>query len=529
MLAVVVVAIGLYAHTLDGEFVLDDNELIVTNPLAHSLDDAVDAFGAHFLHGFVGAGKLYYRPLITVSYQLDYTIWGADPFGFRLTNVLLYAAVCAMVFALARAICGNNLTSGVAAMVFVVMPGHSESVGWISGRTDLIACLFMLGSLLAFIAACKRRAAFHRPLAGLSSLLLCGALFSKEIAVILPVVMILYVWCFVGPLKRSEALKWCAALVPAIVVYLLVRRYALGGMIEPKIAWMLKERLLRVGIVYATYLRMLFIPAQTRLIYDAYPLASMKPTLLPLAAWMVPIGLVAMTLRSRRISPVLCFALGWVFLNLLPVSDILPLHQKLPAERFAFLAGIGSSLVIGLAARRLLELRPARLRTWPVVAAAVLIGYGLYSAAYAVEGAEVYRSNTSWALYVHRTRPNWWLYRSTAAQFLLRSGDLKTAVSEYEASLDLGTMKGAKRAPFDFKVGVWYATLGEYPNAEKAFERTVKYLPGHGKAWRNLGKVYLRQGKYEESVESFRKAFQIIEPTPDDLAEFNEATRLNGR
>jgi hypothetical protein len=89
----------------------------------------------------------YYRPLVFLSYALDWTNWGLDAAGFHLTNVLLHAGNTMLVYALARRV-GDAAVAGVAALVFALHPVNQEAVFWVSGRFDLLATAWILGSLV---------------------------------------------------------------------------------------------------------------------------------------------------------------------------------------------------------------------------------------------------------------------------------------------------------------------------------------------------------------------------------------------
>ncbi|HET9267512.1 MAG TPA: hypothetical protein VFO31_05085, partial [Vicinamibacterales bacterium] len=89
----------------------------------------------------------YYRPLVFLSYALDWTTWGLDAAGFHLTNVLLHAVNTMLVYALARRV-GDATVAGVAALVFTLHPVNQEAVFWVSGRFDLLATAWILGSLV---------------------------------------------------------------------------------------------------------------------------------------------------------------------------------------------------------------------------------------------------------------------------------------------------------------------------------------------------------------------------------------------
>jgi len=134
----------------------------------------------------------YIRPTVVLTYLTDFTVWGLNPIGFHLTNVLLHAFNAALVGALAAALlrrCGGEVDRELVALgsvAFLALPCHSESVSWISGRTDLVASAFMLLAILAHVTFLETRR--HSLVMG-SLAMFALALLSKESAVVLPVVI----------------------------------------------------------------------------------------------------------------------------------------------------------------------------------------------------------------------------------------------------------------------------------------------------------------------------------------------------
>ena len=87
-----------------------------------------------------------------MTFFLDVQAWGLHPLGFHLTNVLAHAAVTLAVLAVARLTLDGEPAAAICALVFALHPLHTESVSFVSGRTDVIATLFFLLALLAYDA-----------------------------------------------------------------------------------------------------------------------------------------------------------------------------------------------------------------------------------------------------------------------------------------------------------------------------------------------------------------------------------------
>lgn len=153
-----------FAHSMRGGFVWDDIDLIASNRYVKDFR----YLERNFTHSFWETARvverdraswanIYYRPLVTLSFMVDYWLYGMKPWGFHLTNVLLHLMVVVLVFHLGQRLMrpqGNPLAAylmpTMAALLFAVHPSRVEAVTWVSGRGDVMMALFFLLALLAF-------------------------------------------------------------------------------------------------------------------------------------------------------------------------------------------------------------------------------------------------------------------------------------------------------------------------------------------------------------------------------------------
>ena len=147
-------AVAVYFNSLGGGFVWDDRKLILDDRAIKSWRE----FPQIFSHDFFERNEDdlpygYYRPLTTVSYLLDYTLWGLRPFGYHLTNVGLHALCAVLVALILLRLRWPLLATAIATLLFAIHPIHTESVAWIAGRTDLLAFFFCGLTLLFQLSA----------------------------------------------------------------------------------------------------------------------------------------------------------------------------------------------------------------------------------------------------------------------------------------------------------------------------------------------------------------------------------------
>ena len=326
------VAVAYEAVALGG-FVWDDHELIVGNPAVHHLGAALGAFVRGFwARPLAGDAGSYYRPLLTLVNAGDWVAGGGRPWLFHLTNLGLHLAVCAGVFALARRLGATGPAAALAAAAFGVFPRLTESVAWISGRTDILAAGFALGVLLLW------REGWRHRLAAAVALLL--GLLSKEVAGA----------ALVGVMgwELSEARRAARPLASALArpwpLYLgaagygVLRVAALGGGLGG--AGSARLGLLgRVGLgleTLGTYLAMVLDPLRPRV--EIGRVGVGRPGLVLLGAGVLLGGVVLGTRAWRRAPPPRLAAAATAVAALLPVLHLVPIPvQAVAADRFLYL------------------------------------------------------------------------------------------------------------------------------------------------------------------------------------------------
>lgn len=536
----IVAAVAVYAGSLGGGFVLDDTGLIVESTMVHSLSNLPRAFTTHFLTGWADTESLYYRPLTTISYQLNYALSGPQPFGFRLTNLALHTLASLLVLVLALRLTKSAFAAGLAGLAFAIMPCHAESVAWISGRTDLLAAVFALGSILAFHENCSRPhpTGFSWGLGTACSVLMLCAMLSKESALILPALMMVYLWVFGESSRRGEIVKWLVVLAPAVVLYFVLRVLVMGTAtsgIKPD--YLLKERLMRMGYVYYTYLRLMLIPQETRFFYG-HVSSGMGFSVVHALLFAVPVGAAALAVWFRKRSRTVAFCLGWVLVSLIPAADFIHTNTLLPAERFVYLPSVGAAVLLGWIAERVLcpmgtgnKFGPqGNSRIVRGMAVAVVAAWILTAAFFASSNSLYFTSNLAWARRVTETQPPHTAFRWLAAGFYEEAGEGRAALGEYEAMLDIESHRASDKwqAAIRHRLGTNYAQMDDMAGAARAFAMAVALDDERADSWRDLARANLRLGNYREAVEAFERQLSLASPSVRDRLELGQAYKGAG-
>jgi tetratricopeptide (TPR) repeat protein len=339
-----------YANALSAGFQFDDFNVIVDNAAVHSL--------AAWWQGMPGM-----RPLLKLSYTLN---WLADPgpVGFHAVNVLLHLVNVALVLRLSGHLpVPAGLDGGkrqfrmrlLATVLFALHPIQTESVTYVSGRSMTLMAGFGLAGLLAWLEAPMRARPNRWRVA--ACLLLAAAILTKEVAVALPLTLLLFrrggKARYVVPLALSGA-----ALAALFLLFGYQRLLA-----EPAPRTLATNLLSESNAMYYL-LGQLFRPHALNIDPRLPDLDHWSPLSVLQVTGLAGAIAAAWTSRERR--PWLTFAVVWFLVLLLPTHSLIP-RQDLASERHLYLAALGP---FWLAATALAAL-PSRA---PWLAAALALG-----------------------------------------------------------------------------------------------------------------------------------------------------------
>jgi protein O-mannosyl-transferase len=320
----------------------------------------------------------YYRPLVTLSLAAETRLFAGSPSAYHVMNVVYHlAASLALVWAALRVL-GSRPAAWLAGLAFVVHPVHTESVAWVSGRTDVIATIFF-----CLAVGCHARAEGIRSPWMLGTLAAAGAAFlSKEPAIALPVVLLAWELSRLrsNPPTTGEAMRRLLPVFGLAVGYLAIRHLFLGAIAGPLVEWTaLSDRLATGVAVLGRYLALLVAPYPANPDYVIDPLTTWNawPTVASLAALASLSAVVVVAWRRSRIP---AFLLAWFLFTLLPSTPLMPVGPVHMAERFLYLPSTAFALALGWAGASALE--RVGLHAWHDVAGArgrraLLAGGGL--------------------------------------------------------------------------------------------------------------------------------------------------------
>ena len=370
-----------FSNSFRGAFVMDDIYEIALNPAMRRL---VPPFEAMFVGHTLPA-----RPLPYLTFAIDHAMWGGSPFGYHLTNLFIHLIAAFALFDLARTTFSSPLlcrrfgshATGLAlaiAAIWAVHPLQTQAVTYVYQRIESMMGMFCLVSLAAFA-----RAAFDgwRPFwVGTSVVAAACAMASKESAVVLPLLILTYDWCFVGRsiraiLSRSPLYAAFAATWALVGLQVWLHRDAADDFFGMARHGPLEYAFTQPRVILH-YVRLAFWPVGQLFDY-AWPITrSPADASVPLAAVALLAILAAIGLWRQ-------WPWGWVacgfFIVLSPTSSFLPLGNVAAEYRMYLPLAALVSLVVGVAWAILadaLERRgdtaaESRRRLWPWAAGCV--------------------------------------------------------------------------------------------------------------------------------------------------------------
>jgi tetratricopeptide (TPR) repeat protein len=517
-----------YAPALNGPFVFDDMYLPFTSSV--------------FAKAGVGAWIRSSRPLLMLSFWMNYHLSGLAPFSYHVVNVLLHFVTGLMAFLIARrllALAGTPAgirTDALAAFaggVFLLHPVQTESIAYVASRSEALSVMFFYAAFAAFL---YRRSEAISWKAAIVVLLLFGAAVStKEHAAVLPALLLLtdYYWnpgfSFHGIRRnwRLYALIAGGAAIAARFVWSVLSASNTAGFNVKQFTWY--EYLFTQSRVIWMYIRLFFLPYGQNVDHDI-PISRtlfQHGAVFGLAALVIA---VAAAIRYRRRYPLASYGFLAFLLLLAPTSSVLPIADP-SAEHRLYLPFIGLLLVPLEFLRRWKASRQAL--------AAALGGILVVGAWLTYQRSRVWSSDLAlWSDSVSKSprkmRPQFQL----AYAYYLR-GQCRTALQHYELAAqaqkpEYGVLVDWALA--DDCAGRWRDAIGKL--REAAAQRASAHV------YAVMGYVYGRNGQNDEAFEALAAAekldpnfvmtyiyrgtlFRAINDFPAAIAQFRRALSIN--
>lgn len=553
-----IVTFIVFSPALANGFIWDDRANLVDNPHYRGLGWVqLRWMFSSFLLG-------HYQPLSWMTLGLDYLIWGMDPFGYHLTNLLLHAATAVAFYFLALQLLALGLSiaaaqrdpairiaAAAAALLFAIHPLRTESVAWVTERRDVLSGLLLACTLLFYLrAAGAGDPVSRRRRLGLALLCYVLSLLSKAAGITLPAVLLVLDIYPLRRLKRGawfamearrvwrEKLLFTAVAIPFAVLALMAQHRA--GALKPLEQYGIPARVAQAFYGIAFYLWKTVAP------HRLSPLYELSPTFDPLdwpflLSGLVVIALsVAFILLRRRWPAALAAWVSYVAL-LSPVLGIAQSGVQMAADRYTYLSCMpwaivaGAGVFYGLRMRGTGRISRGMFTAALGLAAVVLLGLGESTRRqvqlwrdskrlwqYAVEvspQSSIAHYNLGVALEEHgdsegaegyyrtalRYNPDYLDAHFNLARALAGRGRVEEAIEHYRRALELKPgMAQVHNNLADLLFG-----RGDVTQAIDHLRQAIAIDPMYAQAYNNLGVALSRQGDVEGAIRQYKKAIEV--------------------
>jgi len=523
---IILLGLAAYSNSLRNEFVWDDVSSVQFNKHITGPSYIPQIFKSDFHHVGRSQGN-FYRPVLTLSFMLDYKLWGqgaagretanqvvtdgAAP-GFHFTNMAMHIGVALLVFFLVKAVSERPNAALATALLFVAHPIHTQAVTYVSGRGDMLTNLFLLSSFLLYWRVSGGAAESDAGKRGTQDVLcaagaiLCyiAALLSKESAIILPFLVLACALVF-RERRNRIALATIIGLFICMVVYAVLRETSLKFGVATTGPLPFGERLLKGAQAFATYIRLMFVPVglhMERGVEEVSPLAVIF-TIACLA------GACIFVWKRWRETPAITFTLLWFLIAWLPISGIYPLNASI-AEHWLYLPSIGfiafmvGSLQHVFTSRRI-RLAPRQLRALSVGCLAIIL---LCFTALTMRRNTDWHDNISLFTSTLEYAPNSSRVHYNLAVAYQDQGEEEKALNEFRETLRLDPNNAYLR----LDLAAMRASKGEQEEAARLYLEAIQLNPNDPdmvEAYVNLARIYHGRGKPEEAAKLMQKAYQV--------------------
>ena len=495
----ILLTVAAYLPVMHAGFIWDDGALITGNPMIKANDGL-------YRFWFTTEPDDYW-PLTSTAWWLEWRLWGDNPTGYHLVNVLLHAVNAVLVWMILQRL--KIPGAWMAGLVFAIHPVNVATVAWISEQKNTQSMLFYELAILSYLKFDEQNR-WHWYGFSLAAFLL--ALLSKAAVVMLPAVLLGCVWWTRGQLRWKDFLRAVpffilSAGLGLVTVWFQYHR-VMGG--HPVRTEGFAGRLAAAGCVPWFYLSKALLPVDLMVIYPRWQIdASRWVFYLPgiaLLGWLI----VFWWKRDTWGRPLL-FALGYFVATLFPVLGFFDLgfyRYSLVADHWqyiAIVAPIALAVAGGMVASR-------QSQNVGVMAGTVVI---LVLGAATCERSCTYQSDeTLWRDTVAKN-PRSWLAHTNLGETALQAGMEREALEHYEQALRIKP----DYAPAHYDLGLMLWRAGKTREAVEHWEQALRSEPDLAAAHYTLGVALIQAGRTNEAMQHWEQTVRI---DPDDAEAHND-------
>lgn len=508
-----------YSPAKEAGYIWDDDDYITQNQTLRSLG------GLQRIWTERGAVPQYY-PMVHTTYWIEYHLWGLNPKGYHVINILLHGLNAILVGLILRQLQFPGYV--LAAFLFAVHPVHVESVAWITERKNVLSGFFYLSSFLAFVrgapSAFKKKSRYEvgasHPVPRqpdqtswlfyfFSLLFFVCALLSKTVTSSLPAALLLVIWWKKGRI----AWRFTMALLPF---------FLLGGLLSLNTIWMEKnhvgaqgfewsfsivERCLIAGRALWFYAGKLLYPVKLTFIYPRWEInaQALWQYVFPVAALLVAAILWKMRHKIGRGPMVAACFFGGTLLPALGFVDYYPMRYSFVADHFQYLASLGL-ITLGVGAFMALQLKKTfgtkvQEFMWLVPKAGIVVLLAFLT----WQQTHIYRDVESLWIDTVAKNPNTWLGHNNLGTYYESREKYAAAITHYSEAIRVKPYE----AKTHYNLGNVYTKDNKMDLAILAYKKAILLRPNYAEAYYNLGIALGEKGLHDQANQAIRQGMSI--------------------
>jgi len=442
-----------YSHSLGNDFVWDAKDVFLRDPSIRNIKYFPSYFTEDFFshiekEGSQMATLTYYRPLVKILHFIEFKLFDTNPTGYNAVNILLNILVIILCFFFVYSITGSLGIAFTSALLYSVNPTRVEIVSWPYSDSYLLVEIFSLASLYLY----------HKKRYVSSFIVFAISLLSQEIAVLLPLILIVYE-IFIGKEKILKVLLKVLPFILLVCLFLVIRSVIVGNIPLSDIDFF--SRLNTIAVIIKRAVKMLFIPDApvTVAMYKKEIFSTLNFEVMISYFLILLILILGIYLWVFKRSYL--FWYFWFFIWNMVSYNVGAIGDYLMAEKVLHMAAIGHCVLIAVAILNI------RIKKISIILIIILVG-AHFSITY--------------------SRTLYW----TDTVTLIEKG-LESAPNFYLSHYALGSA---------------YVDRKEYGKALIEFEKTIKIFP-HSYSYNNIGNIYALNMEYEKAAVAWGKAIEI--------------------
>lgn len=502
---ITVLPVLIYLNSLENTFVYDDYLTITNNHFIREWRYLSALFNQKY---FAVSNELTYRPVVTLSYFVDYAIWQLRPCGYHLTNLIIHTLNVYLVYFTAYLLFKNRITAFISCLLLSIHPIFSEAVNAVSYREDLLSATFLLVAFILFIKYNKSTNRRHFiTWYALSLLTYLLAMLSKETAVVLPFLILSYDLIFQKNhiLNFHNRIRRLAANYAGYIAiggfYLFLRFYSFhnpgesvgypGNRIFVNFIMMTK--------VLGYYVKTLFIPSPLNADY-VVPLVFSPADVSFIISIILLIITAFILVKKCRLSSIWTFSTIWFFTTLLPVLNIIPINNIM-AERYLYIPGIGFTMLFG----SILTHRISKYRIYKPFRLASIAVVCLLFTWCTVSRNRIWLNEFTFSTETIRRSPASFRVYNDLGYFYYNNGLNDAAIQAFKDSIRVRHDQPKAHC----NLGAAYALKGLNDEAIEELKVAIHLRNQYPEAHNNLGILYKRKGMLNEAVNEYIEALKV--------------------